>query len=440
MKYKKIIKPDINPLILNTFVVDWNFRPSITTDHEKYCIRYEITFADGSKKKKQLGGFSLLKEANKVKEELILQLNTGTYVPYHFTVKEFYDYWLYYYMIDEKKIAYSAFLTYRNIIYNYLLKEISPDMDISQIESTHLIKFMDSIDSDSIRSNAYAVIGSSFSTAKKCHIINRNPAPFAVQTIRTKMKQNKKAALKRTAFSLQQLQNILLTCKSEEPDYYLLMLICATTGIRISEALGLQFENVDYFNCRLHIVWQKGRTIQGDGWESHMATSQLIRPKTYSSIRSVELPQFVLDEIILAKTKYDYLIQNDVNFHYTSDFVIVNSIGKPLSRDSNISHAFKHVLELCGIDSEKYHWHDLRHTYATLLKKNINNLKVISKMLGHATTNMTEEVYIDNQKEVIDLCNIMNNYADDLTFQVRKNDEKIAQQDFDMAKMVDFLT
>ncbi len=61
-------------------------------------------------------------------------------------------------------------------------------------------------------------------------------------------------------------------------------------------------------------------------------------------------------------------------------------------------------------------------------------------MLGHATTNMTEEVYIDNQKEVIDLCNIMNNYADDLTFQVRKNDEKIAQQDFDMAKMVDFLT
>lgn len=279
-----------------------------------------------------------------------------------------------------------------------------------------------------------------FATAKKCHIINRNPAPFAVQTIRTKMKQNKKAALKRTAFSLQQLQNILLTCKSEEPDYYLLMLICATTGIRISEALGLQFENVDYFNCRLHIVWQKGRTIQGDGWESHMATSQLIRPKTYSSIRSVELPQFVLDEIILAKTKYDYLIQNDVNFHYTSDFVIVNSIGKPLSRDSNISHAFKHVLELCGIDSEKYHWHDLRHTYATLLKKNINNLKVISKMLGHATTNMTEEVYIDNQKEVIDLCNIMNNYADDLTFQVRKNDEKIAQQDFDMAKMVDFLT
>lgn len=49
-------------------------------------------------------------------------------------------------------------------------------------------------------------------------------------------------------------------------------------------------------------------------------------------------------------------------------------------------------------------------------------------------------MYIDTQKEVIDLCNIMNNYAENLISQVRKNDEKIAQQDFDMAKMVDFLT
>lgn len=35
---------------------------------------------------------------------------------------------------------------------------------------------------------------------------------------------------------------------------------------------------------------------------------------------------------------------------------------------------------------------------------------------------------------------IMNNYAENLISQVRKNDEKIAQQEFDMAKIVDFLT
>ena len=162
------------------------------------------------------------------------------------------------------------------------------------------------------------------------------------------MRQKKRTETKRKTFSLQQLQNILLTCKKEEPNYYLLMLICSTTGIRISEALGLQFENVDFSNRQLHIIWQKGRTIYGDGWESQMATSQLIQTKTYSSVRNVEIPQFVLDEIILAKNKYDYLNQNDVNFHYTPDFVVVNSNGRPLSRDFKISHAFKHAALLAA--------------------------------------------------------------------------------------------
>lgn len=54
---------------------------------------------------------------------------------------------------------------------------------------------------------------------------------------------------------------------------------------------------------------------------------------------------------------------------------------------------------------------------------------------------ISQKKYVSYTKDqAIDLCNVMNNYAEDLTSQVRKNDEKIAQQDFDMAKMVDFLT
>ena len=35
---------------------------------------------------------------------------------------------------------------------------------------------------------------------------------------------------------------------------------------------------------------------------------------------------------------------------------------------------------------------------------------------------------------------ITNNYSETLISKVQKNDEKIAQQEFDMAKIVDFLT
>ena len=47
--------------------------------------------------------------------------------------------------------------------------------------------------------------------------------------------------------------------------------------------------------------------------------------------------------------------------------------------------------------------------------------------LGYLPTNLTEEVYIDNQKEMIDLCNVMDNYAETLISKVQKNDENIAK-------------
>ncbi len=126
--------------------------------------------------------------------------------------------------------------------------------------------------------------------------------------------------------------------------------------------------------------------------------------------------------------------QNDVNFHYTPDFVVVNSNGRPLSRDFKISHAFKHVLELCDINPDDYCWHDLRHTYATLLKKNINNLKVISKLLGHSTVDMTEDVYFDDQRDIIDTSSIMTKYVDSLYDKIHMSDKS---EELDMSKISD---
>ena len=82
--------------------------------------------------------------------------------------------------LSVKKIAYSTFVNYRNVIYNHLLKSISPRIYITNIESSDLIKFMDSIASNPLRCNAYAVISSSFKTAKEFNIIAQNPAPYAV--------------------------------------------------------------------------------------------------------------------------------------------------------------------------------------------------------------------------------------------------------------------
>ena len=49
-------------------------------------------------------------------------------------------------------------------------------------------------------------------------------------------------------------------------------------------------------------------------------------------------------------------------------------------------------------------WHDLRHTYATVLKENEISLKAISVYMGHNSTGITEEVCINPPEESICDC------------------------------------
>ena len=54
-----------------------------------------------------------------------VQSHNHEFVAFEVTVKEFYDYRLYYDMIDDVKIANGTYVSYRNIIYNYINPKIN---------------------------------------------------------------------------------------------------------------------------------------------------------------------------------------------------------------------------------------------------------------------------------------------------------------------------
>ena len=57
-------------------------------------------------------------------------------------------------------------------------------------------------------------------------------------------------------------------------------------------------------------------------------------------------------------------------------------------------------------------FHDLRHTYATLLLINNYDLKAVSELLGHASTIITSNVYFDKNRLIIDCTSELNSYID----------------------------
>ena len=102
--------------------------------------------------------------------------------------------------------------------------------------------------------------------------------------------------------------------------------------------------------------------------------------KTLNSSRVIPLPDFVMDELYLAKARYNWAKKNDAQFDRSLDFVLFKEHGQPIGRPY---YNFKKLMKKCNINPSEHVWHDLRHTYATILSENNMNMKVVSKILGH---------------------------------------------------------
>ena len=70
-------------------------------------------------------------------------------------------------------------------------------------------------------------------------------------------------------------------------------------------------------------------------------------------------------------------------------------------------------------------FHDLRHTYTTLLLKNNKNLKAISEILGHASTIITSTVYFDKDKIIVDCNEELNAFIREVVPKTNHNDKVI---------------
>ena len=72
--------------------------------------------------------------------------------------------------------------------------------------------------------------------------------------------------------------------------------------------------------------------------------------------------------------------------------VFCSSLGTPLNRHNVYSRSFKPLLERAGLP-RAFRFHDLRHSFATLMLSGGENFKVVQEMLGHATSAFTLDIY-----------------------------------------------
>lgn len=421
MNVKEIIRPEVRETFFYGRILSWKFNNSIVyiKARKKYCYRVLLTFSSGEQIPYQKGGFISKADAIKAQEVAIAQLHNHTFVPYDYTAGEFFNYWLYYYMVDEKDIAYNTFMSYRNILYNYFFDIIGKKY-LQSITKEDLVSCLDAISSPTVLRIAYGVLSGAFKFAYLNGYISRDLSQAAISFHKIKQKKNKgdfakqqakifkkKLADQANVYTVEQVSQLLYTCKKEEPSIFLAMLFAVTAGLRISETIAIKYSNIDFINNKLFVESQLGRTITNEGIPDETLLTQEKRTKTHNSVREVPLADFVIDEIILQRQHYNTLKQNLGDDFHDLGYIICQDNGLPWNRSFK-NKAYKSVVDKCGF---KYiEWRKLRTTYASILSAYNVSMKAISMSLGHYSADFTKDVYVKSQMKMIDVATLIEPY------------------------------
>lgn len=155
-----------------------------------------------------------------------------------------------------------------------------------------------------------------------------------------------------------------------------LFMAAILTGLREGELFGLKWGDVDWLNCQFHVrrTYNHGRFYE---------------PKSKTSRRRVDLAPELVQELKrwkLACPKGEH------------DLVFPTQLGTPESHSNMTKYRFKPTLRRAGLAEIRFH--DLRHTYASLLIEQNEHPKYIQNQMGHSSSKITMDVYGHLMKDV----------------------------------------
>jgi len=163
---------------------------------------------------------------------------------------------------------------------------------------------------------------------------------------------------------------------TENQKYRTIFRLAIMSGARQGELLGLKWPDVDWENNQIHIQ----RTYNNQAW---------YKTKTKTSNRKIDLGPSMMAELKKWKLACP---PNKLNL------ILPNEAGGPINQNNLVYRYFETALENAKLG--KVRFHDLRHTYASLLIQQGENIKYIQSQLGHSSPTVTLNVYAHLMKPI----------------------------------------
>ncbi len=162
-----------------------------------------------------------------------------------------------------------------------------------------------------------------------------------------------------------------------EKQKYCGIVLSLLTGMRIGEICALKWNDIDLKKRQINV----NKTLQRICLKDKKSMIQIGKTKTSSGSRNIPISNFL----------YDFLISIKPSNRDT--YFLTNTTTPKEPR--NYRKIYKTLLKKLKIKPTTFH--ALRHTFATRLIENKVDIKTISELLGHASTNITISIYVHSE-------------------------------------------
>lgn len=236
--------------------------------------------------------------------------------------------------------------------------------------------------------------------------IRRNPSDNVLKELKqvVAMKNEKRRALTK------QEQNLFLDYLHRTPQYqhwYPVFAIMIGTGLRVGEAVGLRWCDIDLDNGMIdvnHTLIYYRHAVNGCYCNVHS-------PKTSNGVRTVPMLQFVKEAF---QEEQQRQLAAGIHCQATvdgyTDFIFVNRFGQP-QHQGTLNKALRRIIRDCNDEImlqgkrnplllPHFSCHSLRHTFTTRMCEAGVNIKVIQDALGHADVSTTLNIYADATRDL----------------------------------------
>ena len=356
-------------------------KASITQRGGRWSVRFDLPRGpDGRRRQRRVSVKGGRRDAERVAASVVHEIDQGVFNDAKkLKLSSLLDTWL---AECERTVQPNTFARYKSIVEHHLRPHIG-NLTIGQMDARR-VEWLISLWASAPRrdgkpgklssktlSQHFRTLSMVLDHGMRWSLVTSNPCRL-VKPPRVEQREMNSLELSEVADFLRELDGSELLMPS---------IVAIGTGMRRGELLGLQWQDVDFAKRLLHVR----RSLEFVGGAPHFKGL-----KTKRSRRSIALPDFCVrafyEQRSMQVARFSLL-----GVELSPESVVFDRLGQPWDPGA-FSLSFYRLTKRKL--AKRLRFHDLRHSFASLLFNAGVDLKVVSEALGHSDISTTGNIYV----------------------------------------------